>query len=93
MSDANFNQLHIPPKMFVDLNFTIINLTNTHKIKRIKTQHNHYTQTSSLNEKLDTISHIWVFYWLMKWFKQTTKCTQICYMYTNMYENTIFQDV
>ena len=25
---TSFNQLHIPPKMFVDLNFTIINLTN-----------------------------------------------------------------
>ena len=25
---TSFNRLHIPPKMFVDLNFTIINLTN-----------------------------------------------------------------
>ena len=24
---TNFNRLHIPPKMFVDLNFTIINST------------------------------------------------------------------
>ena len=31
--DANFNRLHIPPKMFVDLNFkqVEINLTNYNK--------------------------------------------------------------
>ena len=61
MSDASFDRLHIPPKMFVDLLKQVeINLTNYNKhtelISRINTQYNHYTQTSSLNEKLDIIS-------------------------------------
>ena len=29
---TNFDQLHIPPKMFVDLDLTIINLTKIHII-------------------------------------------------------------
>ena len=41
----NFNRLHIPPKMFVDLNFTI---------KQINNKYYHYNQTSSMNENMAT---------------------------------------
>ena len=47
-NDTSFDRLHIPPKMFVDLNFTILNLT---KYKHINLNGSTLIQpTSSLNE-------------------------------------------
>ena len=53
--DANFNRLHIPPKMFVDLNFTILNLTN-YKHIRLNGSIPIIQPTSSLNENWTIIS-------------------------------------
>ena len=52
--DAYFIQLLIPPKMFVDLNFTIINLTNNkhRRLNGSKPNATITTKTSSLNENM-----------------------------------------